>query len=104
MASDILHIKDSYYFEIPKVLLPARHETKADFPLVWVKLDDQFQKWEFARLYPKLDELKLKPPKDEHDTEHDWEHWTHAGANHGKPFDVYRKSMPTRSSPIMPSG
>lgn len=92
MASDILHIKDSYYFEIPKVLLPARYESKADFPSVWVKLDDQFQKWEFEQLYHKLEGLKLKPPKDEHDLEHDWEHWTHEGANHanhGKPFDVY---------------
>lgn len=89
MASDILHIKDSYYFEIPKMLLPARYESKADFPDVWVKLDDQFQKWEFDRLYHELEHLELKPPHDHHDTEHEWEHWTHEAGNHGKPFDVY---------------
>jgi F-type H+-transporting ATPase subunit a len=88
MASDILHIKDSYYFEIPKVLLPANHKTKQDFPDVWVRLDDQFQKWEFRRLYDELKELKLEVP-DEHELEHNWEHWSHGHANHGKPADVY---------------
>jgi F-type H+-transporting ATPase subunit a len=91
MASDILHIKDSYYFEIPKVLAPAKYASKADYPEhlnVWVRLDDQFQKWEFEKLYHELDHLKLTVP-DEHQLEHEWEHWSHGHDNHGKPFDVY---------------
>lgn len=95
MASDILHIKDSYYFEVPKVLAPANYQSKAEYPSylnVWIKLDDQFQKWEFERLYHELEKLaaekKVELP-DEHDLEHEWEHWSHDHANHGKPFDVY---------------
>lgn len=88
MASDILHIKDTYYFEIPKVLAPAKHADKADFPDVWIKLDDQFQQWEFERLYPELVDAKLISDDKEH-VKHGWEHWTHEHGNHGKPFDVY---------------
>lgn len=32
MADPILHIKDSYYFEIPKVLWPAKYESLEDLP------------------------------------------------------------------------
>lgn len=32
MADPILHIKDSYYFEIPKVLWPAKYEKLDDLP------------------------------------------------------------------------
>ena len=31
MASAELHIKDSYYFEVPKILLPSHARDKADF-------------------------------------------------------------------------
>lgn len=88
MASDILHIKDTYYFEIPKVLAPAKYASKADFPDVWIKLDDQFQKWEFDRLYFELADPKLITGE-KADVEHAWQHWTHLPGNHGKPFDVY---------------
>lgn len=92
MASDILHIKDSYYFEIPKILLPRSYKDKADFPDLWVKLDDQFQEWEFERLYhdlPKLAEgAKVELPS-ESELHEGWHHWSHDHANHGKPFDVY---------------
>lgn len=96
MASDILHIKDSYYFEIPKVLLPATFKSKAEYPEhlnVWVRLDPQFQEWEFHRNYHDLEELakssKLElPPEGElHHAWHDWVHGDHV--HHGKPFRVY---------------
>lgn len=32
MASDILHIKDAYYFEVPKALYPVHYETLEDVP------------------------------------------------------------------------
>ena len=96
MASDILHIKDSYYFEIPKKLAPATFTSKADYPArlnVWVRLDDQFQDWEFHRLYHGLEELsakgELKVPGEE-ELHHQWQHWVHGDhAHHGKPFRVY---------------
>jgi F-type H+-transporting ATPase subunit a len=92
MSSDILHIKDSYYFEIPKVLAPARFESKADFPQrwdVWVRLDDQFQQWEFDRLYERIQAMNIGLPADKEHLRHQWEHWTHEKGNHGKPLGVY---------------
>ncbi|MBC8352377.1 MAG: F0F1 ATP synthase subunit A [Planctomycetes bacterium] len=88
MASAILHIKDSYYFEVPKGLLPRHYPTKADFPTLWVQLDPQFQAWEAERLYDEF--AKLNPsvgPKD--DLLHEYEVWTHDHKNHGKPFDRF---------------
>ena len=32
MADAILHIKDSYYFEVPKALWPAKYEKLDDLP------------------------------------------------------------------------
>jgi F-type H+-transporting ATPase subunit a len=101
MADPVLHIKDSYYFEVPKVLLPARYESKRDFPGVWVKNDDQFQEWEADRLYNRLqeklgDKVKL-PAKD--DLLHDWQHWQHEAPNHAnfaKPLDQYIESFVSR--------
>ena len=54
MASPILHIKDAYYFEVPKFLWPSNREGKADFPDVWVKLDEKFQLWEAKQLHGKF--------------------------------------------------
>lgn len=89
MADPVLHIKDSYYFEVPKFLWPSHRETKSDFPNVWVSLDPDFQQYEADKLYEELSKFAEDvPPRDE--LKHDWEHWTHAEhANHGKPLDVY---------------
>ncbi|MEO8494696.1 MAG: F0F1 ATP synthase subunit A [Planctomycetota bacterium] len=88
MASAVLHIKDSYYFEVPKGLLPRHYATKADFPELWVQLDPQFQAWEAERLYEEF--AKLNPsvgPKAE--LLQDYETWKHDHANEGKPFDRF---------------
>ncbi|MFN0018066.1 MAG: hypothetical protein ACKVP0_07395, partial [Pirellulaceae bacterium] len=54
MANPVLHIKDSYYFEVPKVLCPSNFQSLKDFPEVWTRLDPEFQQWEFDRLYEEL--------------------------------------------------
>jgi len=90
MASPILHIKDSYYFEVPKALLPCHYGSKASFPTIWVQLDDQFQLWEADRLYSKFaDEYGAAlPPKQDLIAEYvEWKHHDHANA--GKPFDRF---------------
>lgn len=97
MSDPVLHIKDSYYFEVPKFLAPARYTDKDQFPNVWVKNDPQFQEWEAERLYHGLQE-KFSGAKlpDEHDLIHEWQHWQHAGKNHanfGKPLDAYLESF-----------
>jgi F-type H+-transporting ATPase subunit a len=38
MASDILHIKDAYYFEVPKALRPVHYEKLEDVPFFLRKL------------------------------------------------------------------
>lgn len=89
MASAVLHIKDSYYFEVPKGLLPRHYASKADFPTLWVQLDPQFQTWEADRLYDEF--AKLYPgvgPKEALLEEYEaWKHQDHA--NEGKPFDRF---------------
>ena len=88
MASAILHIKDSYYFEVPKFLLPRNYGSKADFPDLWVRLDDDFQAWEASRLYDELAKLQPGlPPKSELLAE--YTALKHDHANIGKPFDKF---------------
>lgn len=112
MSDPVLHIKDSYYFEVPKALLPARYKSKDEFPDFWVKNDDQFQHWEATRLYEGLEplakekgieipELGSEPDKHGHGEGllGDWRHWQHEGAKHenfAKPLDVYLESFEQR--------
>src|SRR5262245_866857 len=89
MADPILHIKDSYYFEVPKVLYPYENRSRRQFPDVWISLDPEFQDWEAERLYGELAQRDAGlPPKDE--TIGDWHHWVHADhANFAKPLKVF---------------
>ncbi len=96
MADPILHIKDAFFFEVPKALWPRKFETKEDVykvSPVWVELDDQYQDYEFHKQHHALvDDFKVQLPAEEkaHD---DWHHWQHADhANHGKPFDEFLNS------------
>ena len=94
MASAELHIKDSYYFEVPKILCPSNFHSLEEFPKVWTRLDPEFQQWEFDRLYDELSAvqqdrhpLTLLPKDVYRKAWHEWVESDHA--NHGKPFDVY---------------
>jgi F-type H+-transporting ATPase subunit a len=92
MASSILHIKDSYYFEVPKMLRRSEREDRSEFPDYWVRLDDQYQAWEAERLLDGLAEstaidTSKMPARGELLAE--WEHWKHDHANFAKPLDVY---------------
>jgi F-type H+-transporting ATPase subunit a len=112
MANPVLHIKDGYYFEIPKMLWRSRHETKSDFPDWWVRLDDDFQKQEAGAIIERIvrtltssgeyglpeTDQELEDFKDKLIVE--YEHWKHSGTkdkhpNAGKPFDVYLESERT---------
>ncbi|MFM7843515.1 MAG: F0F1 ATP synthase subunit A [Planctomycetota bacterium] len=93
MSSPELHIKDSYYFELPKVLWQSTRKTKADFPSVWVKNDAQFQTWEAERLCERLAELNSQSSfglPDQKTLLSDYESWKHHDhKNFGKSFRVY---------------
>ena len=93
MADPILHIKDSYYFEVPKIIAPANYKHLQDLPEVWVKLDPTYQQWEFEQLYHELTNLGAMLPSADL-CEHDWQHWVHADhANFAKPFDQFLQEM-----------
>ena len=90
MADPVLHIKDSYYFEIPKLLYPYDYQKRQQFPDVWISLDPSFQKWEVERLHGELQGRDAGlPAKDT--VLHDWEHFVHAGGhkNFAKPLKVF---------------
>jgi F-type H+-transporting ATPase subunit a len=89
MASPLLHIKDSYYFEIPKSLFPQSFKGKEDFvgaKETWLRLDPDFQAWEADRFYEKYAAIKASPdPKSDLLPKYEeWKHHDHA--NTGKPF------------------
>ena len=54
MADPLLHIKDSYFFEVPKFAWPRNYKSRAEFPDVWVKLDPAYQQWEAEQQYEEL--------------------------------------------------
>lgn len=93
MANPVLHIKDSYYFEVPKRLWPSQRASRKDFPEVWVSLDQEFQDWEFLRLHAALAKSGVSlPPVDQ--CREDWEHWLHTDhARHAIPFDEFLERL-----------
>ncbi|QDU74532.1 ATP synthase subunit a [Bremerella volcania] len=99
MAADeiLLHIKDSYYFEVPKWLWKHDHESHSDFPDVWVKLDPGFQTWQAHEVYHRLeaDGAKGLPSEDAFILE--YEHWLHEPGNHGKPIKRFLNSKAEES-------
>ncbi len=99
MASAELHIKDSFYFEVPKILWQSKRQAISEFPNVWVKNDPDFQAWEADRLYDALsksvaDRGVTLPAKA--DLLGEYQHWLHADhANFGKPFDIFLEEHAT---------
>ena len=88
MASPILHIKDSYYFEVPKSAWPVRKTSKEDFSgayETWVRLDPQFQLYEAEHFYDEYVQLRESPrAKDE--LLREYVGWKENHTNFGKPF------------------
>jgi F-type H+-transporting ATPase subunit a len=87
MASATLHIKDAYYFEVPKIWLPSQRTGKAEFPDVWVRLDPEYQLWEAERLHKILAREMANVPSWP-ELRNDYLAWRSDHANFGKPLDV----------------
>lgn len=94
MASDpILHIKDSYYFDVPRKLYRVNYDSPeqiADQVGPWaVRNDADYQSWEADRFIDELgqitgDKEALAGAKQA------WLDWQHADPRrHGRPFDQY---------------
>lgn len=91
MASDILHVKDSYYFDVPKIVWQRHYDSPAqiaaNFPWFF-RLDDEYQDWEADRFIQSLIEITGDPSKLEN-VKANWLKARHSHANHGKPLDRY---------------
>ncbi|MCA9194049.1 MAG: F0F1 ATP synthase subunit A [Planctomycetales bacterium] len=93
MASDLLHIKDSFYFDVPRKFWRANFENPesiADSLGNWaVQNDPHYQDWEADFAIGKLEEIVADKNALEHAKEA-WYHWQHAkDERHGRPFDQY---------------
>lgn len=96
MASDILHIKDSYYFDVPKTFWRSSKEKPSDFPEWFIRLDGDFQQWQAANLVTKLGALGA-PADALKSLEHDWLEWQHQGhSSHGWPLWAYLEAEQTK--------
>lgn len=93
MASDILHIKDGYYFELPKFMWRSNRKSANDFPDWLVRLDSDYQSEEADTIIDGLREMGVAGGNLDH-LKHDWEHWQHTSAgNHSWPLDAYLEKL-----------
>lgn len=95
MASDpLLHVKDTYYFDVPRRFWRTGYESPKDFADnvgEWtIRNDADYQDWETDRFLEKLkgvvsDEKSLDHAKEA------WLEWQHESPKlrHGRPFDQY---------------
>ena len=92
----ILHIKDSYYFEVPKALWRSRRESIQDFPEFWVRLDPDYQLWEAQRIYEGLQGVAQDLPPWEQ-LRDEYVAWKDADHHHfGRPFDAFLLEDPNQ--------
>jgi F-type H+-transporting ATPase subunit a len=98
MASPILHIKDAYYFEVPRSLWKYHYTTRDQFPEHYIRLDSQYQDWEAKRQYDDLAKLKSLtglPSKDSLLAQ--YHAWVHESDNFAKPFDRFLEEAPSQA-------
>ena len=98
MASDILHIKDAYYFEVPRALWKSNRKTIDEFPEHYVRLDPDYQTWEAARQYKGLTGIKgLDDVPSQDSLIEQWHAWQHDHAHFAKPFDRFLEEAPSQA-------
>lgn len=97
MASDILHIKDAYYFEIPHALWRSNRTEIADFPEHYIRLDSDYQDWEAHRQYAELSKIGVQNVPPEQSLMAEYGHWRHEPGYHGSPFDRFLEEAPSQA-------
>jgi F-type H+-transporting ATPase subunit a len=89
MASDLLHIKDGYFFEVPKLLWPSHRQNANDFADWFVRNDPEFQSQEADRIISSLQSMGIDSGA-LGSLKSDWEAWKNAdAANYSVPLDEY---------------
>lgn len=98
MASPILHIKDAYYFEVPRGLWRSDRESREEFPEHYIRLDSDYQDWEAARLYDGLAELSgLEGVPAEAASLEAYRQWRDKGEHFAKPYDRFLEEAPSQA-------
>jgi len=93
MASDILHIKDGYYFEVPRFLWRSNRQKASDFPDWLVRLDPDFQHWQAEQLVGQLREAGVSEGSLGGLVEA-WQEWQHSNhKNEGWPLHAYLEKI-----------
>ncbi len=96
MSSAILHIKDSYFFEVPKPLWrSSRTERRGPdgFPDFWIAMDEEYLTWEAPRFVAAAEAKGIRIPSElSVDAYRAWLHADHANA--GKSFQAYAAHAP----------
>lgn len=96
--SAILHIKDAYYFEVPRALWKSERESREDFPEHYIRLDAQFQDWEAKRQIKGLHEVEgLERIPAEAKLLEEYHQWRSVRANFAKPFDRFLEEAPSQA-------
>lgn len=88
MSDLLLHIKDSYYFEVPKTFWKSKLTDAASFPGWLVRIDDGYQSWEADHLIKQLPEVGATAGQLE-GLKADWLEWQHVKGNYARPLDVF---------------
>jgi F-type H+-transporting ATPase subunit a len=89
MSNIILHIKDSYYFEVPKMLWRSNRKSVDELPSWLVRLDDDYQDFESGALVEGLKSIGASAV-DLDGLQQRWTHWKHANNKYeGWPLDAY---------------
>ncbi|WP_428303664.1 F0F1 ATP synthase subunit A [Lacipirellula sp.] len=98
MSSPILHIKDAYYFEVPRFLKKSELKSRSEFPEHYIRLDSEYQDWEAKRQYEGLAKLKnLQGLPAEGSLMNQYHAWVHADGNFAKPFDRFLEEAPSQA-------
>jgi F-type H+-transporting ATPase subunit a len=93
MASDILHIKDSFYFEVPRALWRSNRESPQelykDFGSWVIWNDPDYQDWEAAQIVARLEQIGARQ-SDVNNLIEQWREWQHSRPlRFGRPLDQF---------------
>ena len=93
MSNIILHIKDSYYFEVPKALWRSKCDSVDALPSWLVRLDSDYQDFEAKQIVSSMEKAGVSGDS-LGGLVGDWQAWKHSKpGNSGWPLDAFLESQ-----------
>lgn len=93
MSNIILHIKDSYYFEVPKALWRSKCDSVDALPSWLVRLDSDYQDFEAKQIVSSMEKAGVSGDS-LGGLVSDWQAWKHSKpGNSGWPLDAFLESQ-----------